>query len=153
MVGTLRSLLSVLLEPFPRVVLSTPSRVSVFLRKGLPLENYPLQINGFPWVVFVSRIKSTVKALQLRAFHLPEQHFQNLTHGNNKNINFINSHHSFASKYFTHFQFGSLLNSIKIWNLLPQHTTNKGMNRNKLQASVGTGGFRSPCRLVFRACN
>ena len=37
--------------------------------------------------------------------------------------------------------------------IMSQRTANKGMNRNKLQASVGTGGFRSSCRLVSRACN
>ena len=36
---------------------------------------------------------------------------------------------------------------------VPRPHTNKGMNRNKLQASVGTGGFQSSCRLVSRACN
>jgi hypothetical protein len=29
----------------------------------------------------------------------------------------------------------------------------KGMNRIKLQAFVGTGGFAPACRLVFPACN
>jgi hypothetical protein len=29
----------------------------------------------------------------------------------------------------------------------------KGMNRIKLQAIVGAGGFVSACRLVSRACN
>jgi hypothetical protein len=32
-------------------------------------------------------------------------------------------------------------------------TTNKGMNRIKLQAFVGTGGFVSTCRLVSLSCN
>ena len=42
-----------------------------------------------------------------------------------------------------------------ILKIQPIHhtTSNKGMNRNKLQAFVGTGGFRSSCRLVFPACN
>ena len=34
-----------------------------------------------------------------------------------------------------------------------QRTANKGINRNKLQAFVGTGGFWSSCRLVSLACN
>jgi hypothetical protein len=34
-----------------------------------------------------------------------------------------------------------------------QHTTNKGMNRIKLQALVGAGGSVPTCRLVSRACN
>ena len=37
--------------------------------------------------------------------------------------------------------------------IMSQRTANKGMNRNKLQASVGAGGFRPSCRLVFPACN
>ena len=36
---------------------------------------------------------------------------------------------------------------------LPTFSANKGMNRNKLQAFIGTGGFRSSCRLISRACN
>ena len=36
---------------------------------------------------------------------------------------------------------------------LNKHKANKGMNRNKLQAFVGTGGFRSSCSLVSLACN
>ena len=35
----------------------------------------------------------------------------------------------------------------------PVRSANKGMNRNKLQASVEAGGFWSTCRLVSHACN
>ena len=58
---------------------------------------------------------------------------------------------------FAHFRsclYFFILSSSK-WEalLLRVRPANKGMNRNKLQAFVETGGFRFPCRLVFPACN
>ena len=58
---------------------------------------------------------------------------------------------------FAHFRsclYFFILNSSKwVALLLRVRPANKGMNRNKLQAFVGTGGFWSSCRLVSRACN